>query len=242
VSSNKRNVTSIKPQNDGSDLTIIIPAAGAAHRMRSLGPKCLIDINGKTVLERIIDNCNSYYPLAQVVVVTGFQSDKVANSLKSRAVSVENERFEETNVVRSIAHGLRTTNNNKVLIIFGDLVFDSSALIDIEGTSKALIDISGCFDDHHREIGVRLANNFIDNFSYSFAEKWAQITFLTGKELSLLRKLCFNRENEKLYLFEIFNMILERGGQIEGKKNPRCRVMDIDTLEDIEKARGIFNV
>lgn len=236
-----RNIVPIKFQ-EGNNLTIIIPAAGAAHRMRSVGPKCLIDIGGKTLLERTIEACTTNYPLAKLIVVTGFQSDRVASNLSKNAISVENERYEATNVARSIGLALRATQDENILIVYGDLIFDSSALSGLNGkASKAIIDISGCFDTETREIGIRLQNGVVDSFAYAYPEKWAQIAFFTGKELSLLRKLTYNREFERLYLYEVLNMMIEKGAAFEGVKNPRCRIMDIDTVEDIEKARGVFS-
>ena len=102
-----RFTTTVK--NDGSkekkdlDITVIIPVAGMGHRMKSYGPKCLLQANQKeTILEKTISNIKREYPLSDIIVVAGFESNKVISSLPHYVRIVENSSFEETNIVESI--------------------------------------------------------------------------------------------------------------------------------------------
>ena len=59
-------------------LTVIIPVAGMGHRMKSYGPKCLLQANQKeTIIEKTISNVRKEYPYSDIIVVVGFESEKI---------------------------------------------------------------------------------------------------------------------------------------------------------------------
>ena len=115
-------------QRKEDPITVIIPAAGEGRRMKSYGPKSLIRLTKESVLERqiriitkIIDNVN-------FIVVTGFECDKLMESCPDYFIKLENENYKITNVSRSISIALRAVKAERVLIIYGDLVFNERAL------------------------------------------------------------------------------------------------------------------
>ena len=66
-----RFTTSIKHEGYGksqeSPLSVIIPVAGMAHRMKSYGPKCLLPVNRKySILDKIILNIQSTFPFSEI--------------------------------------------------------------------------------------------------------------------------------------------------------------------------------
>ena len=62
-------------------LTVLIPVAGMGHRMKSYGPKCLLKANQKeTILEKTVSNIKREYPYSDIIVVVGFESEKVVRS------------------------------------------------------------------------------------------------------------------------------------------------------------------
>ena len=71
-------------------LTVIIPVAGMGHRMKSYGPKCLLPANTKeTILDKTIANVEREYPYSDIIVVVGFESEKVIKSLPHNIRIVE---------------------------------------------------------------------------------------------------------------------------------------------------------
>ena len=124
-----RFTTTVK--DDGSskeedpNITVIVPVAGMGHRMKSYGPKCLLQANQKeTILEKTISNIKREHPKSDIIVVAGFESNKVINSLPHYVRIVENSSFEETNIVESIRLGINASANKKLLIVYGDLIFN----------------------------------------------------------------------------------------------------------------------
>ena len=124
--------------------------------------------------------------------------------------------------------------DDDILIMHGDLIFNIYAIRDItNGGSCAIIDTQERFDKN--EIGVTVVEGKITNFSYGLPAKWAQIIYLTGTELELFRRFCSDREKNKMYIFEILNMVLESGGIIHAEEPKGMQIIEIDSLKDLPK-------
>ena len=55
-------------------MTVIIPAAGAGRRMKSYGPKCLIDLTpNQTILDRQLEIINNTFKRTEIILVCGFE-------------------------------------------------------------------------------------------------------------------------------------------------------------------------
>ena len=113
-------------QEKNERLTILIPAAGMGRRMKSYGPKCLINIGGITILERQIKILLKLYPGSDIIVIAGFESDKIRKKIKTKypVRIVNNHKYEDTNVLYSLSLGLQASINRNFLIVYGDLVFN----------------------------------------------------------------------------------------------------------------------
>ena len=58
--------------------------------------------------------------------------------------------------------------------------------------------------------------------------------------MSLLKQLCWDKKNYHKFGFEIINEIIDKGGKFACLKHHKCKVIDIDTSKDIERAKEIF--
>ena len=86
-------------------LSVIIPAAGASRRLGQ--PKQLVQIEGKTLIRRAIQNAESLFP-HEVIVVTGASSEAVqAEVKKTSAQCVDNPDWRK-GMGSSIAMGARS--------------------------------------------------------------------------------------------------------------------------------------
>jgi choline kinase len=220
-------------------LSIIIPAAGMGRRMKSYGPKALIPLhNGETVLSRQIKLVRSVYSQAEIIVVVGFEAEKIRKTVDYNIKVVYNDAFEITNVARSIYLGLSASNCDNTLIIYGDLVFNTSALIPCtSNSSRALVDSQGRFGK--TEVGVTVIDGKISTFSYGLPVKWGQMVYLQGNEVELFKKLLSNKKTVKFFGFEILNVMLNNGGILQAIEPPGLQIAEIDTSKDIETARRI---
>ena len=220
-------------RQDPNQLSVIIPAAGTGRRMKSYGPKCLLRSEGDmTIIEQIVDNVYNVYPHADTMVVVGFEADKVAQALPQRIRIVENQLYQDTNVVESLRLALNNTVTESALFVYGDLIFNTETIYEIaDGDSCPIVDSKNRFKNE--EIGVTIVDNNITNFAYGLDTKWAQIIFLTGVELEIFRELCFDRRRNKMYPFEIFNIVINRGGVIGIKEPVDMKIKEVDSLKDL---------
>lgn len=218
------------------DLTIIVPTAGIGRRMKSYGPKSLIELyTQETILSRQLSIFNALYPFAEIIFVVGFESDKILKKLPPNVKIVENEMFETTGVARSIGMGLRIASNPNVLVVYGDIVFEPDILRDIVGSESCV----SCYESGKKdEIGIVVNNyGYAENFNFLSKKIWGQITFFQRKELDIARRLCYNRAKSMCFGFEILNEIIDMGGRfkvIEDKFS-----VDIDTYSDLNFTKDL---
>src|SRR6266480_1865662 len=92
-------------RNEG--LSVIILSASAGYRMRSYGPKCLLkDKYGLTLLENQTQIIRQNYSNSEIIVVGGFEIDKVYRNKPQNVHLVESSNFEQTNEVEEARLGI----------------------------------------------------------------------------------------------------------------------------------------
>jgi len=232
-----RFTTTAKKQAAGTTiqtpLTVIIPAAGMGHRMKSYGPKCLLPANNEeTIIEKIIKNIQKTFNFCEIIVVVGFEADKVIKKLSSKIRIIENQFYETTNTTESIRLAIHNSIYDNVLIIHGDLVFNINSIKGItENGSCAIIDSRKRFKNE--EVGVTIIDGCVANFAYGLENKWAQIAYLENKDLETFKALCCDRKKGKMFTFEIFNMMLDKGVKIKAVEPKSMIIKEIDSLKDL---------
>jgi choline kinase len=228
------------------DLTIIIPAAGLGRRMKSYGPKALLEVSPRqTLLGRQLAVLKEHFPKADFVVVVGFEAERIVRTLPAGIRVVENERYEETNVARSVHLALRASSCRAALVVYGDLVFSPGTFANLPtGRSLVLIDVpngEGQTQLGDEEVGCTVVGTQVTQFSYGLPTKWAQVLLLTGHELALFRKLAGAPERQKHFCFEVLNEVLERGGKLLALQRPGMQLAEVDCSRDLETARLLAN-
>ena len=116
-------------------MQILIPAAGMGKRLGSVTAdktKCLVELNGKTLIERCLDQVTEY-PLERVIIVVGYQKDKVIDLIGDQyngieIVYVENKDYSSTNNIYSVFLTKDLLSKDDTIIIESDLVFDEGII------------------------------------------------------------------------------------------------------------------
>lgn len=220
-------------------LAVVIPAAGAARRMRSYGPRSLLSLpDGRTIVRRQIDMVRQAYPGAEILVVVGHEAEKVVRHLPAGVRVVENEHHEDTGPARSIALGLRATAADACLVVYGDLVFTRSA---VEGLptdrSGVLVDSSGLLSAE--EVGLTTDGGVVTHFDYGLSVKWCHIAVLTGRELHLFKSIGSQAAHRRKLGFEVMNEVVDRGGVFYAHEPESMKLVDVDTTKDMKRAREV---
>ena len=115
----------------------IFIAAGEGSRMKKLTidtPKPLIDVNGKSILERQITLLKKF-DINEIIIITGPFSDKYKFE---NVVYVEDKEFRKHDQLGSLAVAIDQINDD-VLIIFADIIFDELVLEQISKNSSDIV-------------------------------------------------------------------------------------------------------
>jgi len=108
-------------------ITAIIPAAGFEKQLLPLiqdKPKCLLDIKGKTILERQVAALNEVN-IKDIAVVRGYQKEKIAfPNLRY----YDNDRYEDTGELTSILCAEQELKG-RCLLLYSDIIFETGILL-----------------------------------------------------------------------------------------------------------------
>ncbi|MGQ0811490.1 MAG: isocitrate lyase/phosphoenolpyruvate mutase family protein [Nitrospiraceae bacterium] len=110
----------------GENITAIIAAAGFEKQLLPLiedKPKCLLDIKGKTILERqvaALNDCN----IKDIALVRGYKKDAIT---LPNIRYYDNDRYEETGELYSLFCA-ENEMKERTIILYGDIIFETSIL------------------------------------------------------------------------------------------------------------------
>lgn len=215
--------------------TSVILAAGVSNRMKSYEPRSLLKLGGYTLAEIQADRFKNRYD-GDIILVAGFKANKVARKLNKIGVKViENENYQTTSAFESLRLALVDNDAESICVVHGDILFSHQALEVDHSSSFIVLDTYGQI--HDREVGVICVDNEATTLSYGLPIKWAQITYLTGQELKLLRKLC-QLEHKKFgrrLWFEAINHIIDLGGKFKCHTPVDSIIKEIDAIGDLRK-------
>jgi choline kinase len=232
----------------------IILAAGKGNRLSSVTkglPKCMISINGQSLIHHQILSCR-YFGIEQFVFVLGYKKDMIQEHIleilpPEMATFITNPYYETTNTLYS----LWLTNElfDEDFIYFNaDVMFEKELLGEIVSPSEysqLLLDEKSCqdeevkmiLDDQNRilQIGKKLD---IDKCAGEFIG----IGKFNGEVLPQFRDaLQYGVENnEKNNYFEYAVDILCREVVLTAVPTGNYRCIEIDFPDDLKKAKQIF--
>ena len=160
----------------------IIIAAGMGNRMGPLTqdkPKCLLQLNGRALIDIQID-CLRSFGIQDIVVVKGYQADKLN---RPGVQFFMNPDFKNNNILESLFYA-REEIHGEVVILYCDIVFEPRV---VEKLLTSKEDISIVVDDNWKEnyIGRQL-HPVSEAESVFFDEKRSVIEI--GKHVRSLKK------------------------------------------------------
>ena len=108
----------------------IILAAGQGTRLRPLTdnkPKCMVEFQGKPVIDYLIETFN-LCGIDDIVVVNGYQGDMLESHLEGQNIRfVRNENYDTTNMLHSLFCAENEMNDD-LIISYSDIIFSPKAL------------------------------------------------------------------------------------------------------------------
>jgi choline kinase len=237
----------------------VILAAGQGIRLRPLTshlPKCLVQINGKSILQYQLEALDSV-GIRNCVVVVGFMAQQVQEYFGSKFANIDltyvlNECFKETNNLYSLWLAKQHLRNNTILIE-GDILFDRLLLEDIGRSQHPNVAVVDKFRSHMDGTVVLPKEGFVDSmilksqqsmdFNYQTALKTVNIYVLNRVPLRdflipALDSWVALGFRDQFYESTIAQIISQGNLRLAIHCTGIRRWMEIDTVEDVQRAEA----
>jgi choline kinase len=146
-------------------LIAVVLAAGCGTRLRPLTntvPKCLLEVAGVTLLDRLCDALVTA-GLLRAVIVTGHLSERVESHMRARRTPlditcVRNQHYETTNNAASLATAREPVGDAGIVLCDADVMFSTNplpALIRHPADCALAVDTTIGWDAEAMKVGLR---------------------------------------------------------------------------------------
>ena len=240
----------------------VILAAGMGKRLGELtqsNTKCMIKVNGVTLIERMLRQLEEKR-LSRIVMVVGYEGKKLmeyvgALSIRTPVVFVKNPIYDQTNNIYSLALAKEYLCAEDTLLLESDLIFEDSvldALLEDPRDTLALVDRYESWMDG---TCVTLEDNRIRAFIpgskfrydeigdyyktvniYKFSKRFSQTHYVPFLE-AYQKALGANEYYEQV--LRVITMLDEP--EIEAKKLNGQLWYEIDDIQDLDIAESMFH-
>ncbi len=128
----------------------VILAAGMGRRLKKLtseNTKCMIQVNGVTLIERMLMQLEKRH-LSKIVIVVGYKRQKLMDYIdglcfETPIIYIENANYDKTNNIYSLALAKEFLCQDDTLLFESDLIFEDSVIDELLNDSRdtlALVD------------------------------------------------------------------------------------------------------
>jgi len=243
-------------------MKLILLAAGKSSRIYSKikKNKCLIKVNGKSLIRNIIDNAydNS---INNIDVITGFKPKNIKNDLKKykKITFIKNTKYKTTDMVYSALLGLKKSKSDTI-ISYTDIFYEKNVFFDlIKSKKKSIIlpyiknwkDVwrsrkKSIFDDAEtfmvntksdlKEIGNKITKKNLKIINGQFMG----IIYIPKECINLVIKFYKNNNNHKLQFTGFLNKLINNKIIIKSLKYDNFWY-EIDDFEDYKNFNKFFS-
>ncbi|MCH5264633.1 MAG: aminotransferase class I/II-fold pyridoxal phosphate-dependent enzyme [Lachnospiraceae bacterium] len=240
----------------------LILAAGMGKRLKDLTSdktKCMVRVNGVTLIERMLGQLEKL-DLERIVIVVGYKGEYLKSfidslGIRTPIVFVNNDIYDRTNNIYSLALAKEYLLEKDTLLFESDLIFeddvlrllledprDTLALVDkyeswMNGTVVKLSDADEitAFIPGNKFVFEDIPQYYKTVNIYKFSKKFSQNQYVPFLE-SYLKALGNNEYYEQvLRVLTLLDNSWIRAKRIEGKK-----WYEIDDIQDLDIAASIF--
>jgi|SRR3989344_605991 len=243
----------------------IILAAGRGTRLKPLtdeSPKCLTEVNGKTILENMLLALTNK-GVKEVYLVIGYLGDKIRERVGAKVNNivinyVENPIYDRTNNTYSLLLALESLTLNEgesLLILEGDVFFNDNLISDF---IKHPIDNSTIVEPYNSSLDgsfVEVDNGFILDWTHKLFRPENYVVDDKYKTVNI-HKFSKDFVNERLYpslrehvendggtqpIEYVFRDIIKtKNGRISVFLASDYKWIEIDDLSDLRAAESMF--
>ena len=230
----------------------VILAAGMAKRLRPLTdekPKCLLEVGGKTLLQRTVDAMISA-GVKEFVVVTGYRAEMIREFLTvnyqlSIINYIDNVDFEHNNNIFSLWLAMQKLHGQEVLLMDSDILCDPEAVRRVaRKTNPALAmqqhelgeeEMKIVVDEAGRITEISKTCSPADASGESVGIEKMTLTY-TEAIYQELRKMILDEGQIDIFYERAFERLIPQGHTFEVVDTTDLFSYELDTPEDLEKA------
>lgn len=230
----------------------VILAAGLSSRLYPLTsktPKPLLQIGNQSIIERSLDLIEAA-GIADVIVVVGFQHEKVRQLLDTRVKFVLNPFYPVTNNMASLWFAIPYLEGEDFIYIHGDVIYHQSLLERMLGTpfehGISLLTDYGAVDEEAMKVRTEDGRFVESSKKIPLSEAMGEWTGIAGISASAtgvlsnaISAMLLTGEYQQ-YDTSAFNQLANQGMPFTLIPTDNLPWCEIDTKEDLERARGLF--
>ena len=230
----------------------VILAAGMAKRLRPLTdekPKCLLEVGGKTLLQRTVDAMISA-GVKEFVVVTGYRENMIREFLTIHYSLctihyIDNPDFEHNNNIFSLWLAMQKLHGQEVLLMDSDILCDPEAVRRVaRKTNPALAMQQHELGEEEMKIVVDEAGRITEiSKTCSPADAIGESVGIekmtpayTEAIYQELRKMILDEGQIDIFYERAFERLIPQGHTFEVVDTTDLFSYELDTPEDLEKA------
>jgi len=215
----------------------IILAAGIGSRLGNSNPKPLTKLNnGESILERQVAYLSEYLGVTNIIAIVGYKKDLIMESFPN-LLYVYNNFYDTTNTSKSLLAGLNKIEDENVLWLNGDVVFEKKLLPQIIQCSKS------CMAVNTNSVGEEeIKYNVFDDGNIKEVSKTVSpalgeavgINKIISSDLSLFKgnlEKCNNQD----YFEKALELSIQDGMKIMPVDINKYLCMEIDFWDDLEQ-------
>lgn len=225
-------------------VTFILLAENYGYRMKSYGPISLIDIKGKTLLEHQINAISSTFHDFEVILCSGFETNKIYHYVQNNFPSsmqirvVENQVYYHSNCCEGLRLCMNNTMNDKIIVCGGGVMLTSAYLKKLN-TRRSSIMFQGSDKTQNFDVGVIENDNRLENLSLAVKDKvWTELLYLNGEPLV---KSFYNTiskpELKNKFLFEAINSWRGRK-TLYVEENVNEKITKVDNIKTLKRIKN----
>jgi len=131
----------------------IILCAGLGSRLNSRKPKCLLEVNGQTIIDQIVINfLQSGFKKKDIIFATGFKNELIEKKFGKKYNYIFNRYYRSTNMVYTLFNCLKKIDNQDIIISYSDILYH---YLNIKKIVKSKFETSTLIDLNWKKIWIK---------------------------------------------------------------------------------------